>query len=228
MWLDPAHRSGPETSVFGVPKGDQQMYRTSGSVIAAVVAVVVGGIQWSSAGHAGTPALRQAALQHIELGSPTLPPFAYTAFCLRYQGECRSQRSFRGGRVRVTEERWADLQAINRAINLAIVPVPNKLGFAGREWNINPNRGDCGDYAVSKRHVLLRRGWPARTLLLSEVVINSGEHHLVLLVRTRSGDLVLDNFTSQIKSWSQVPYRWVRVQMPSDSRLWTTIGGRGA
>jgi predicted transglutaminase-like cysteine proteinase len=102
--------------------------------------------------------------------------------------------------------------AINRAINLAIVPVRNKLGLAGKEWNICPDLGDCSDFAVSKRHALFRRGWPARTLLLSEVAINSGEHQLVLLVRTRSGDLVLDNFKSQIKSWSQVPYRWARVQ----------------
>jgi predicted transglutaminase-like cysteine proteinase len=102
--------------------------------------------------------------------------------------------------------------------------VRNELGLAGEEWIINPDRGDCNDYAVSKRHELLRRGWPARALLLSEVVINSGEHHLVLLVRTRSGDVVLDNLTPQIKPWLQAPYRWVRVQSPSYNGLWATVG----
>ena len=91
---------------------------------------------------------------------------------------------------------------------------------------INPDRGDCNDYAVSKRHELLKRGWPAGALLLSEVVTNSGEHHLVLVVRTRSGDLVLDNLTPQIKPWSRAPYRWVRIQMPNQTRLWATIAGR--
>ncbi|WP_424578784.1 transglutaminase-like cysteine peptidase [Bradyrhizobium sp. USDA 241] len=52
---------------------------------------------------------------------------------------------------------------------------------------------------MSKRHELLRRGWPARVLLLSEVVMRSGEHHLVLLVRTSSGDFVLDNLTPRVK-----------------------------
>jgi predicted transglutaminase-like cysteine proteinase len=75
---------------------------------------------------------------------------------------------------------------------------------------------------VSKRHELLRRGWPARTLLLSEVVVSSGEHHLVLVIRTRNGDLVLDNLTPQVKPWSRT-----RVQMPSHDRLWATIGGKG-
>jgi predicted transglutaminase-like cysteine proteinase len=64
-------------------------------------------------------------------------------------------------------------------------------------------------------------------LLLSEVIVGSGEHHLVLVVRTKSGDLVLDNLTSQIKPWSRVPYRWVRIQKPNNSRLWATIAGRG-
>jgi hypothetical protein len=34
-------------------------------------------------------------------------------------------------------------------------------------------------------------------LLLSEVVVSSGEYHLVLVLRTKSGDLLLDNLTSQ-------------------------------
>lgn len=203
------------------------MYRTFGSVIAVAVAAVVGGVQWASAGRVGVPAALPAAFRHIEFGRPTLPPFAYAVFCLVYETECRSRRSFRGGPIRLTEERWADLQEVNRAVNLAIAPARNDLGLAGEEWTINPDRGDCNDYAVSKRHELLQRGWPARVLLLSEVVVSSGDHHLVLLVRTRSGDLVLDNLAPQIKPWSRVPYRWVRVQMPSQNRLWATIDEKG-
>jgi len=95
------------------------------------------------------------------------------------------------------------------------------------DWLINPARGDCNDYAVTKRHELLSRGWPSRVLLLSEVVTSWGKHHLVLVVRTRSGDLVLDNLTPQIKPWARTPYRWVRMQMPNSPRLWTTIADRG-
>jgi predicted transglutaminase-like cysteine proteinase len=204
------------------------MHRTSGLVIAVAAAVTFGGIQWADAGRVGTPTSLQAAFGHIELGNPTLPPFAYAVFCLRNEAECRSRRSFRGGPTRLTEKRWTELQEINRSVNLAIVPARSELGLAVEEWIINPDRGDCNDYAVSKRHELLRRGWPARTLLLSEVVVGSGEHHLVLLVRTRSGDLVLDNLTPQIKPWSRAPYRWIRVQMPNDNRLWATISGKGA
>lgn len=202
------------------------MYRTYGPVVAAALAIMIGGIQWAGAGRIALPVTIRAVNQHIELESPTLPPFAYTAFCLRYQTECLQRRSFRGGPIRLTEVRWAALQEVNREVNLAIVPARNELGLAGEEWVINPTQGDCNDYAVSKRHELLRRGWPARVLLLSEVVLGSGEHHLVLLVRTRSGDVVLDNLAPQIKPWSQMPYRWVRVQNPDNHRLWAAIGRR--
>lgn len=203
------------------------MQRTSGPVIAAAIAIVIGGVQWARAALLVMPRAPRADLAHIELGRPTLPPLTYTLFCLRYEAECRPRRFFRGGPIRLTEKRRADLGEINRTVNLAIEPVRNELGIAGEAWTLNPARGDCNDYAVSKRHELLRRGWPARVLLLSEVVVSSGEHHLVLLVRTRSGDLVLDNLTPQIKPWLRTPYRWVRVQSPGRDGLWVTIGREG-
>jgi predicted transglutaminase-like cysteine proteinase len=194
-------------------------------IITIALGVIAAGSMWLEpvqAGLVGMPMGLQSAIQRIKLETPTLPPMAFTQFCLRYRGECRTRPMFRGGPVRLSEERWADLKEINQVVNRGIAPERNELGLAGEQWLINPARGDCNDYAVSKRHELLERGWPARALLLSEVMVNSGEHHLILVVRTNSGDLVLDNMTPQIKPWSRVPYRWVRMQMPN-SKLWATI-----
>jgi predicted transglutaminase-like cysteine proteinase len=94
-------------------------------------------------------------------------------------------------------------------------------------WLVAPKAGDCNDYAVTKRHELLARGWPSRSLLLAEVVISSGEHHLVLVVRTRDSDLVLDNLNENIRHWSKTGYQWVRVQMPSNPKFWRTAGSAG-
>lgn len=203
------------------------MQRTSGPAIAAAIVIVIGGVQWARAALSAMPRVSRADLAHIELGRPALPPVTYTMFCLRYEAECRPRRSFRGGPIRLTEKRWTDLREINRTVNQAIEPARNEFGLAGEAWIINPARGDCNDYAVSKRHELLRRGWPSRVLLLSEVVIGSGEHHLVLLVRTSSGDLVLDNLTPQVKPWARTPYRWLRVQSPGRDGLWATVGREG-
>lgn len=197
------------------------------SILTAVaVAASIAGFRPAGAGLLETPIGLKSAIQHIKFEAPTLAPMAYTEFCLRYADECRSRLMFRGGPVRLTVERWADLKDVNQRVNREIIPERNERGLAGETWLINPDRGDCNDYAVSKRHELLDRGWPARALLLSEVVTSLGEHHLVLVVRTHGGDLVLDNLTSQIKPWSRAPYRWVRIQLPNNSRLWATLAPR--
>jgi predicted transglutaminase-like cysteine proteinase len=198
------------------------------STLAAVtVAAVITALHPAFAGLLGMPIGLQSAVQRIKFEAPTLPPMAYTMFCLRYQDECRAKPLFRGGPVRLTEERWVDLKEVNQTVNRNIIAERNERGLAEETWLINPDRGDCNDYAVSKRHEPLDRGWPARALLLSEVVTSSREHHLVLVVRTNSGDLVLDNMTPQIRPWSRAPYRWVRIQLPNKPRYWATIAGRG-
>jgi predicted transglutaminase-like cysteine proteinase len=194
-------------------------------IIAAAAAIIVtGGFRSASAGFIGMPAMLGQAAKRITIDNFTLPPMAFTRFCMRYADQCKVQPIlFRGGPVRMTEERWEDLKEVNKAVNAAIIPQPNTAGLAGERWVINPARGDCNDYAVSKRFDLLQRGWPARNLLLSEVVTPWGEHHLVLVVRTSVGDLVLDNLTPQIRAWTKAPYQWVRMQTPRNPNYWASL-----
>jgi predicted transglutaminase-like cysteine proteinase len=178
-----------------------------------------------SAGLSAAAADVPAMAERISFDAPTLAPMAYSRFCLQYPGECRTRTIFRGGPRRLSADRRAELTRVNESVNASIIPEPNQLGLAGEVWRIGPDRGECHDYAVTKRHELMARGWPARTLLLSEVVVPGGKHHLVLVVRTTAGDVVLDSLTGRIKPWFKTPYQWVRMQMPGVPRLWTTIVG---
>jgi len=160
----------------------------------------------------------------IEFNAPALAPMSHTIFCLKYQNDCRVHKTvFRGGALKLTAERWAELKRINTEVNRAIVPERNMEGLAGEKWLISPKSGDCNDYAVTKRHELLTHGWPARVLLLSEVVVSSGEHHLVLVVRTSDGDFVADNLNANIRPWSKTHYQWVRIQSPANPMFWSTV-----
>ncbi|WP_414644826.1 transglutaminase-like cysteine peptidase [Bradyrhizobium sp.] len=160
---------------------------------------------------------------------PTLAPMAFTRFCLEYPAECKPQRLLPGSdRVELNITCWTELEDVNRTVNSSIHPERNEEGLAGEKWLLGPPRGDCNDYAVTKRHELIARGWPARTVLLSEVVTAWGEHHLVTVVRTGSGDLVLDNLTEEIVPWSRTPYRWVRIQMPRNPNYWASISASSA
>lgn len=202
--------------------------RTISKWLVAITAILVlGGHQSANAGFIGMPSSLGLMMKRISFANYTLPPMAFTQFCLRYADQCKPQRMmFRGGRLRLNADRWDDLKDVNKIVNSAIVPERNTEGLAGEKWLINPARGDCNDYAVTKRSELLERGWPARSLLLSEVVTSWGEHHLVLVVRTSAGDLVLDNLTSQIRPWARAPYQWVRIQTPKNPNYWASLGAR--
>ena len=169
----------------------------------------------------------QQGIQLIRFDAPTLAPMAFTQFCLKYPSDCKSGRLLlEGDRIELNDVRRSELETINHTVNSSIRPERNENGLAGEKWLLSPLRGDCNDYAVTKRHQLIARGWPARTVLLSEVVTVSGEHHLVTVVRTDSGDLVLDNLTDQIKPWSRTPYRWLRIQTPKNPNYWASISER--
>jgi predicted transglutaminase-like cysteine proteinase len=176
----------------------------------------------TSAAVASVAAGLQPGIQVIRYDAPTLAPMAFTQFCLKYPGDCKSGR-LGGGRIELNDMRRSELETVNRTVNSSIRPARNEDGLASEKWLLSPLRGDCNDYAVTKRHQLIARGWSARAVLLSEVVTASGEHHLVTVVRTNGGDLVLDNLTDQIMPWSRTPYRWVRMQTPKNPNYWASI-----
>ena len=170
------------------------------------------------------PRQLEANVDRISFDAPVLAPMAFVRFCIRYPQDCKVNRiAFRPAPVTLTKARMAELVKVNRDVNRAIRPQENLNGVMAEEWLVAPREGDCNDYAVTKRHKLLARGWPSRSLLLAEVVVPSGEHHLVLVVRSREDDLILDNLNSNVRSASQVRYQWVRAQQTKNPRFWSTV-----
>lgn len=172
----------------------------------------------------GLPRQLEGNVERISFDTPSLAPMAFMRFCLRYQQDCEVRRmGFRPRPIALTEMRRAELVKVNRDVNRAIRPQENINGVMAEEWLLSPRKGDCNDYAVTKRHELLARGWPSHSLLLAEVVVPSGEHHLVLVVRTREDDVVLDNLNWNVRSVSQIRYQWVRAQQTKNPKFWSTI-----
>ncbi len=170
------------------------------------------------------PRRLDANVDRINFDTPTLAPMSFVRFCMQYPQDCKAPRmAFRPRPVALTKARRAELAKVNSDANRAIRPKANNNGVMAEEWLISPREGDCKDYAVTKRHELLARGWPSRSLLLTEVVVPSGEHHVVLVVRTREDDLVLDNLNWNVRPVSQIRYQWVRAQQASNPKFWSTI-----
>jgi predicted transglutaminase-like cysteine proteinase len=157
----------------------------------------------------------------LQLSSPVLAPMAYSRFCLHYREDCEIHRLRDAGGV--TRARWGEVLKVNAEVNRAIAPQADDGDVVDETWRVAPAAGACHDYAVTKRHELMQLGWPSRALLLAEVVTRWGEHHLVLVVRTRAGDFVADNLYPGVRPWYAVPYRWLRIQTPENPLYWSTV-----
>lgn len=170
--------------------------------------------------------LRPAArVEQIKFEGPTIAPFAHVRFCLANPAECRERKVvFRGGPVKLTEAKRRELMRVNAEVNRDIIGTPAAgETVATEKWLISPERGDCNDYAVTKRSKLIAKGWPSRALLLAEVVVPWGEHHLVVVVRTDKGDLVLDSLNANLRTPAKTGYEWVRVESPVNPKYWSKV-----
>lgn len=172
------------------------------------------------AGAQGRPPLETNALIPITEASPTLAPFQHVRFCLHYPNECKSDPT-ETGLIELSTETFELLKRVNHQVNAAILPVIKNNGIAPQDgWTIAPAAGDCNDYAVTKRHELVQSGLPAKALRLAVVKTASGIGHLVLVVATTKGDLVLDNLSETIRPWQSTDYHWLKIQSASDARYW--------
>jgi len=155
--------------------------------------------------------------------SPTLAPFQHVRFCLRYPSDCKSNPA-ENDRIDLSAETSELLNRVNHSVNLSIAPMLKSYGSNLDDgWTIAPGAGDCNDYAVTKRHELLESGLPSKALRLSVVKTASGIGHLVLVVATTKGDLVLDNLTEVIRPWQNTDYHWLKIQSATDSKSWYEI-----
>jgi len=152
------------------------------------------------------------------------PVWGWVDFCRRYAGECA------GGRVAAKDVHldprvWSALVDVNRSVNTAIEPVTDQehWGVADR-WDIPADgKGDCEDYVLLKRKMLVERGFPRQALLVTVVVDGHGDGHAVLTVKTDHGDFVLDNMRDDILAWVKTGYRFVKRQSQEDQNRWVAI-----
>ena len=196
--------------------------------VTLLFSIVASGLLSGGAGAKTRPSHNPAVPASLVETTPSLAPFQHVRFCLRYPADCRSNLT-EDERIELTGENSELLDRVNRDVNAAIEPVQKSYGKNLQEaWTIAPLTGDCNDYAVTKRHELIRSGLPARALRLAVVKTKSGSGHLVLLVATTKGDLMLDNLTDAIVPWQSTDYQWMKIQSASDARSWYEVKVSGA
>ena len=80
--------------------------------------------------------------------------------------------------------------------------------------------GDCEDYALQKRSVLLAQGFAPDSLSLAVVRTGRGDIHAVLLVRTPTGEMMMDSLTSWVVPWEKSAYTLIARQAAGGAGAW--------
>jgi predicted transglutaminase-like cysteine proteinase len=190
----------------------------------AAAALAVAGL---AATAPATPAAQAASDRElfIKLGGPTRPPFGWVNFCVEYAPECDT-KPLEARDVVLTPRAWKDLVEINKWVNESVWPITDMdhWGVVDR-WNYpDDGYGDCEDYVLLKRKMLMQAAWPRQALLITVVRDRNGDGHAVLTVKTDKGEFILDNQSQDILLWSETGYHFVKRQSQTDPNAWIGLG----
>jgi predicted transglutaminase-like cysteine proteinase len=173
------------------------------------------------------PVSETAAL-FAPVGDEASAPRGWTDFCRRYgSAECSMGITASHDLV-LTPAIWGEISAVNELVNENVQPESDENHWGvDEQWDYpTDGYGDCEDYALLKRRLLMFLGIPRSALLMTVVWDQNHDGHAVLTVRTNEGDFVLDSQTSDVLLWNKTAYGFVKRQSQSDPNVWVHIDGK--
>nr|WP_246272811.1 transglutaminase-like cysteine peptidase [Oricola thermophila] len=182
-------------------------------VSAFAMAAVMASVSPINAGAAGA----------MRTGGLTSQPIGHYDFCRVYRDEC-DRIGGSAEPLRLDAGTWNTILTVNATVNMVIEP-KSDLDIYGKEevWTYPDRAGDCEDYVLLKRQLLINEGISPSALLITVVRKPDGEGHAVLTVRTTRGDFVLDNLTSKVMLWKDTPYTYLKRQSERHAGHWVSI-----
>ena len=173
--------------------------------------------------HAGRPA-QNAPVIYVSVGATARAPIGWVEFCIEYKPECETKPAAARDIV-LSPKAWSDLVKVNAWVNDNIKPMTDLEHWGVIErWNYpDDGYGDCEDYVLLKRRMLMQAGWPRQALLITVVRDKKGDGHAVLTVKTDRGEFILDNEEAEVLPWNKTGYRFIKRQSQSDPNLWVAL-----
>src|SRR5262249_14594218 len=143
-------------------------------------------------------------LAYIAVGETTRAPIGWAEVCQERPWECKAEM-VQPRDVQLTKAAFKELDRVNRYVNDHVTPMTDLEHYGVVEkWTYpEDGYGDCEDYVLLKRRMLMQLGWPREALLITVVRDKKGDGHAVLTVKTDQGEFVLDNQSEEIAPWSQ-------------------------
>lgn len=164
---------------------------------------------------------------YMPIGQQVVPPLGYISFCLNDENQCEGGTDTPTN-MKLTEARWNELNTINDYVNSSVQQITDADNYGVSErWSYpNAKGGDCEDFVLLKRKMLIERGWSPADLLVTVVREWDGAGHAVLVADTDKGEFVLDNKNWAIVSWKDAPYTWIKRQSRKRPYIWVNLDTR--
>lgn len=163
-----------------------------------------------------------AAPASMAVTGPTNQPIGHYEFCKQYSDECRAMAASEP--LVLTERSWKQILDVNYTVNSTIEPMTDaEIHGVEERWSYPSSVGDCEDYVLLKRKMLIEAGISPSDLLITVVLQPNGEGHAVLTVRTDRGDLVLDNMRDKVLLWNETEYRFLKRQSERNAGKWVKL-----
>ncbi len=162
---------------------------------------------------------------YASLGEAARPPIGWVEFCADNPADCKGGPT-QARDIVMTQTAWKDMLRVNRYVNETVKPMTDQEHWGVIEkWSYpTDGYGDCEDYVLMKRKLLIDAGWPREALLITVVRDKKGEGHAVLTVKSDKGEFVLDNQNEDVVAWTETGYRFVKRQSQSDPNVWVSLG----
>jgi predicted transglutaminase-like cysteine proteinase len=164
-------------------------------------------------------------LIYASVGDTSRAPIGWVDFCADNPKDCSAGPS-QPRDIVMTQAAWKDLVRVNRWVNETIKPMTDQEHWGVIErWSYpTDGYGDCEDYVLLKRKMLIEAGWPREALLITVVRDKKGDGHAVLTVKTDKGEFILDNQNESVLAWHDTGYRFVKRQSQADQNVWVALG----
>ena len=158
---------------------------------------------------------------HIASRSHTEQPSGFVGLCKKYSWVCTDTQE-----VAFTEKQLFQLaRQVNINVNKRVRKIEDLAQYGTAEyWTLPTARGgDCEDIVLLKKKLLVEGGISSSRLLMATVLDRRMNSHAVLVLRTASGDHILDNLNNQIIPWNRTGYTFLKMQDPASLNNWNSV-----
>ena len=194
---------------------------------AIVLALLASALVGSGAAASASAAPGRARVSYAPVGGPASAPYGWPRFLPPLPRRVRRRPVRSRSMPSAGSKMMKEIERVNKWVNAHIQPVTDMEHWGVvDQWDYpSDGKGDCEDFALLKRKILLEEGFPRQALLMTVVKDADHEGHAILTVKTtRRRFRSRQPLVGEMRLWDRTNYRFVKRQSQIDQNVWVQLG----